>query len=224
MRKGFTLIELLIVISIIIILVAFVLINIRGQIAKANDAKRKSDIFTIHNIFEEYYNDHMMYPPDGILDACGGAGLLPYMKQIPCDPVKRDPYGYFADRTSGGYRVCAILEDTTDPAIKAMGCSSQSGCGVGGGFNYCLTQGVTSSEINISGGGAGGGNPTPTPTPGGVPVTPGVGSWACAPPDINGISYCNFYSNPAGSGCPRMYSEPTCNNDCLWEPAVRCRE
>lgn len=222
MRKGFTLIELLIVITIIIILLAYILINIRLQIAKANDAKRKSDLFLIHNIFEEFYNDHNQYPGTGTIDKCGDP-FSTYLKQIPCDPVKHVAYGYFPD-SNGGYRLCAILENPADPAIAAMGCSGVDGCGVGGGFNYCLTQGVTSSEIITGGGGVILGTPTPTPTPGGSVPTPGTGSWACAPPDLNGISYCNYYADPVSAGCPRVYSEPTCNNDCRWDPAVRCAQ
>ena len=228
LESGFTLIELLIVISIIIVLLVFVLMNLQGQIAKANDAKRKSDLYTLKNAIEEYNNDHTAFPPQNSVASCDGNGLSPYINQIPCDPVSRNPYGYFLSAATGGYRVCAILSDKTDPAIAAMGCSGSSGCGLSGGYNYCLAQGTTASAVGTADQSGGTGS-VPTATPagggGGAPITPTPGFHnACAPPDINGISYCNYYADPAGSGCPTTYSDRTCNNDCRFNPAVRCTQ
>lgn len=226
-RTGFTLIELLIVITIIMLLVVFILISLHGQIQKANDAKRKSSLFVLHNGIEEYNNDHGIFPPQDSVTGCGGPGLAPYVNQIPCDPVTRKPYGYFISGATGGYRVCAILENLTDPAIAAMGCGGPAKCGVPGGFNYCLSSGAPPSAVGTADQGSSGGYNSAPPGGGGGGGGGGgqqVNSWACAPPDSNGVSFCNYYSDPVGSGCPVTFIERTCNNECQSTPAVRCNQ
>lgn len=209
MRKrvvGFTLIELLIVISIIIMLLVAILISIQGQIAKANDAKRKSDLYILKNAFEDYNNDNGIYPPEGSISNCGGS-LGTYLKQIPCDPL-HGAYGYFLSASTGGYRICAILQDTTDPAIAGVGCDGPSLCGLVGGYNYCLAQGTTASAVGSPDQTYSGGSVTPTIIP--------IGRYACAPRDIHGVSICNDYITPdnaARAGCVVTFTEKTCNND-----------
>lgn len=220
-KAGFTLMELLIVIAIIIILLVLVLINIRGELNHANDAKRKSDVYSLHNAMEEYNNDHSFFPAAGVLATCGGPQLAPYLKQIPCDPTTRQPYGYFPSNSTGGYRICTILQDKTDPSIQSIGCGGASGCGLGGGYNWCLSSGTSPSAVGTAdetgaGTGSGGGAPTPTPNL-------SAGNWACAPPDFLGISYCNNYSNPGGAGCPLTFADNTCGNEC-GNPAIRCAQ
>jgi prepilin-type N-terminal cleavage/methylation domain-containing protein len=208
-RQGFTLAEVLIVISIIIILTMFGLMNIRGQMAHATDAKRKSDLYTLSKSFEDYYNDHSVFPNQSVVNDCGGT-MAPYIKTIPCDPVSNTHYGYFPS-VNGGYRICARLTDTTDPAIAASNCLGNKGCGLGGPpsggvYNYCLGTGVTASAVDtddeIIGGTpppVGGGTPTPTPVGGGTP-----------PPTLDPNNHrvctkggaCNVYDHPELHGCP----------------------
>lgn len=202
MRKGFTLVELLIVIAIIILLLVFVLINIRGQTAKAMDARRKSDLYTIHNALEEYYNDHGGYPPEGSLVNCGGTDFSPYLQAIPCDPRNESQYGYFLSPSVGGYRICAILADKTDPAITAIGCTAE-GCGVNGSYNYCLSTGVPPSAIG-SEEDSWGSTPTPIPT----------GAYACTPPDTQGVSRCNHYLYPDLLECTQTFQDNLCQGLC----------
>lgn len=226
MRRGFTLIELLIVIAIIMLLLVYVLINLGGQIAKANDAKRKNDLYTLHNAIEEYNTDHSVFPPQNLLATCNGTGLQPYIKQVPCDPAKNAPYGYFISGSTGGYRVCAILQDTTDPAIAAMGCGGSEGCGLSGGYNYCLAQGTTPSAIGTADYMAGGGY-APTPTSGsnlgnGGGAAGDGGNWACGPLDTYGNSYCRYYEKPSDFGCPTTFSTSACNDECQAYSNVRC--
>jgi len=226
MRRGFTLIEILIVIAIIMLLLVFIGLNFSGDIAKANDAKRKNDLYTLHNAIEEYNTDHGAFPPENLVATCGGAGLQPYIKQVPCDPAKNLPYGYFISPSTGGYRVCAILQDTTDPAIAAMSCSGPEGCGVSGGYNYCLAQGTTPSAIGTDDY-MSSGETTPTPTSGsqlgsgGGPPGDG-GNYACGPLDQFGHSFCRSYANPAAFGCPTTFSSKTCNGECQIYSNVRC--
>jgi prepilin-type N-terminal cleavage/methylation domain-containing protein len=233
-RNGFTLIELLIVISVIIVLLIYALMNLRGQTDRAADARRKSDLYRLHTAMEEYNNDHETYPPVSSIATCGGAQMAPYMATIPCDPKASTAYGYFPSASTGGYRVCAVLADTSDPVIAASGCGGPQGCGVGGGFNYCLSSGTTATavgtadEVAAPPGSPGGPTATPTPAGPGTP-TPTINPLynnACAPVDFTGISYCKSYSNPGpgGGDCPITYPSGTnCNNQC-GNPAVRCSQ
>ena len=86
-QDGFTIIELLIVIAIIGILATLVLTNFQGAQAKGRDTVRTSDINSIYQKLEEFYNENGGYP-DGALDgtvaqgvnnaeAAGGEDVLP---------------------------------------------------------------------------------------------------------------------------------------------------
>ncbi len=230
-RQGFTLMEILIVVAILMFLLMITLLNLRGQITHAQDSRRKTDLYSLRKGFEDYYNDHNTFPVQSIVNNCGSADMVPYLTQVPCDPVTKSHYGYFPTE-DGGYRICAVLADTTDPAIASMGCDGPYGCGVGGGYNYCLTSGVMASAVGTVDQIFGGVTPTPsggTPTPGvtpGVTPTPTTASpaWACAPPDMFGASYCKSYMNPTLSGCPKTYATWPCNNECQTHPEVRCNQ
>lgn len=193
-QKGFTLIEILIAVAILLILLMIGFINLRGQSARAMDSKRKTDLYDLRKSFEDYNNDHDAFPAQSVVANCGGA-FTPYLAKIPCDPSSREPYGYFPS-ANGGYRICAKLSDTTDPAIAAMGCTGAAGCGLGQGFNYCLSAGVTASAVGTVDEIAGGGStPTPSLTP--SPTLVPTNHLACT---LGGD--CNWYSDPSAHGCP----------------------
>lgn len=208
-KKGFTLIEVLIVISIIAVLAIIALMSIFGQIAHAKDANRKSDLYNLSKSFEDYFNDKSAYPDQSAFNNynCGSTGMAPYSTNFLCDPVSKAHYGYFP-AINGGYRICAKLTDTTDPAIAAAGCSGPDGCGLGGPtsggvYNYCLSSGVTASAVGtvdqIVGSGGGGGLPLPTPTPGGG-GTPNLDPTFHVVCSSGGA--CVWFSAPADHGCP----------------------
>lgn len=67
-QSGFTIIELLIVIAIIGILATLVLTNFQGAQAKGRDTVRKSDINSIYQKLEEYYNENGGYPDGDLSD------------------------------------------------------------------------------------------------------------------------------------------------------------
>lgn len=73
LESGFTIIELLIVIAIIGILATLVLTNFQGAQAKGRDVTRKSDINSLYQKLEEFYNENGGYP-DGALTVTNLAG------------------------------------------------------------------------------------------------------------------------------------------------------
>lgn len=202
-RDGFTLSELLLAIAIVAILLILLLIGLRLQIARAYDARRKTDLDKIRRAFEEYYNDNDCYPPSTILNNCGGPELRPYLAEIPCDPVTKQPYLYvpLSGNQCGGYAACVSLGDLGDIDIEKLGCGASEGCGWGVGYNYCIAEGISIPAPWFSLG------PTPTPTLGGG----GVGNYACSP---SGGGTCNLYGDPVAAGCPITYGASDCNNQC----------
>lgn len=86
-RSGFTLIELIVVMAVlaVIIVSVTVILDPRGAINRANDAKVRSDIHQIATALEAYYTDNRMYP-DSLAD-------LTDLKSIPTSPAG-DSYNY----------------------------------------------------------------------------------------------------------------------------------
>jgi prepilin-type N-terminal cleavage/methylation domain-containing protein len=205
-KRGFTLIELLIVIALIIVIFIILLINLRTQLNKTNDSRRKTDLYKIQKALEEYYNDAQCYPTQGIIDTCGGKTLSPYLVTIPCDPVKKTPYVYEpgAPTACFGYRACAKLENLADPDITRIGCDPVIGCGGTPGYNYCVSVGIAPSTLTGGEGNTGNGDGGPTwaasPTP-----TPEPGNYACSPG-----GGCNNYADPSQAGCPVTYKFAGC--------------
>jgi general secretion pathway protein G len=154
-QKGVTLIELLIVVSIILLLMVALYRTIGRDIEKTRDANRKKDLKQIKAAFENYYNDHSCYPPDEILDNCGGKDLMPYLQEVPCDPLGF-PYLYlpisdvFGNNNCGGYRVLTGISPS-DPDLEVVGCPG--GCGVPDDvpnperYNYGIAEGTALNSI-----------------------------------------------------------------------------
>ena len=138
---GFTLIELLIVIGIISLLSVGVLtvINPADQLAKANDARRKSDLIQIQKALEQYYSDNGHYPfsASGKIIAAGGSPIdwgspwVPYIDLLPQDPSSPTKYYYYSvdlSQTGQYYYLYASLDrGATDPQA----------CTGGGANNQC---------------------------------------------------------------------------------------
>lgn len=205
-QNGFTMIELLTVVAVIAVLIVSFLFLMRGQQAKAHDAKRKDDLEDIRIAFEDYFNDNACYPPTTILDNCGSKDLDPYLNEVPCDPVSNDPYVYEPVANCAGYRAFAVLDNKTDPQIARLGCDGVNGCGAAAGpeYNYAIFVGVP-----ITGTGVGIASPRPSgPTY----------AYAC---DSAGI--CNSFEagHPLLSSCPITYQDSLCENACD-NPANRC--
>jgi prepilin-type N-terminal cleavage/methylation domain-containing protein len=105
-KSGFTLIELLITIGVISILASAVAIVMPGQLKKARDTQRKSDLARVQKALVLYYQDKGHYPCTELLllvhvplveaplyelvppGSCAVAddGLSSYINPIPVDP------------------------------------------------------------------------------------------------------------------------------------------
>jgi len=165
----FTLMEILIIIGLVALLatVALVLLNPKNQIAKAWDAKRKSDLNTLRKVFEDYYNDHGCYPtPDKvcynspnivsgtyICNICGteptSPSFSPYLSKLPCDPQHPTyKYLYQVDSLScpKWFRVYSVLSSVWSRETDDIGCG-EGGCGPPPAYGY--DYGVSSPNISF---------------------------------------------------------------------------
>lgn len=149
MKKGFTLVELLISISLISILTTVSVIGYRGQILKANDGKKKTDLYKFQVALEDYYNDNNCYPEKEALASCGSnpGTLAGYLSSLPCQPGG-DPYEYEpeAGTCPQYFRFFADLQNTADLAVVGSGCSA--GCLAENNQTYNF--GVSSSNVNLA--------------------------------------------------------------------------
>jgi prepilin-type N-terminal cleavage/methylation domain-containing protein len=142
-NTGFTLIELLVVIAIIGLIASVILVSLTAARGKGRDARRISDIKTLHTALALYYADHGRYPASGGADDWPGPGplwsasndsdswgalateLAPYLSTLPKDPVQ-NPAPQWAGSTNwdlpgNGYAY----------AYWAEGPIQGSGCGEG---------------------------------------------------------------------------------------------
>lgn len=121
--KGFTLIEVIVVIGIVSILTIFIItvLDPLGQIQKANDARRKSDISQIQKTLETYYQDNARYPPNpSSLDyrikgldgnpIPWGQSWQPYINVLPKDPNLSKNYVYLSGTDGQTYYLYANLD------------------------------------------------------------------------------------------------------------------
>jgi len=188
-------VEILIVVAIIALLAGiFLTTNLTSTLKKGRDSKRKQDLSKLTRSLEDYYNDHIGYPPGDVdkgimLDAPWGGSFAPYIPALPADPLSpsRDYYYQTGPTIQNFFVIYAKLENTGDPDIERVGC--QEGCGPGKVYNYyvaspnvAMLAGVPSTEITPGGGlpgateppggGGTGGVLSPTPTPTGPSPSP----------------------------------------------------
>lgn len=115
-QSGFTIIELLIVIAIIGILALLVLTNFQGAQAKGRDTVRKSDINSIYQKLEEYYNEEGGYPDGALSDE-----LLPGIDEGAL--LDQEGTTISATFSTDANLAAPTLPDTTDEYLyAAYGC------------------------------------------------------------------------------------------------------
>jgi prepilin-type N-terminal cleavage/methylation domain-containing protein len=134
-RHGFTLMELLIVISLIGMLLAVGYTNWATQIKRANDARKKGNIYRMKQVLENYVNDHGCYPAVAQMQSCDGQNTLFInynMPSVPCDDGgKAFYYELVGGDACKGYRMYTSLGDKADLDIIKLGCDTPGhGCGV----------------------------------------------------------------------------------------------
>ena len=156
---GITLVELLVVLLIITILATAFLMNYLAQIRKANDGRRRRDLYELQRAMEDYYNDHGCYPHgDDLLKLqhCRTNDFRPWLNKVPCDPANNKPYAILVEAND-----CpswfAIYADMAYPRPNEA-CSQ--GCLVNGqNYSYAV------SSPNITPPAQLGEAPTNTPSP-----------------------------------------------------------
>ena len=139
-ERGFTLIELLIVIAIIAILAAILIPNLLRARRQAVVTATKANLRNIGTVLEQYFVDHVAYPPNlGVLAPT-------YTRVIP----PRPDGGSYAYVTDGGtppqnYVLCDNGTDTITNAplvttwywLPPDGMASEIGTTVNAGFATC---------------------------------------------------------------------------------------
>src|SRR6476620_8274251 len=115
--SGWTLIELLIVISIIMILASFALVQYRNSVTSAKEAALRSDLFLMRDAIDQYYADKGKYP-----DSLDSLVSEHYLRAVPKDPItnatdtwqttQADPEPGSASASTGIYDVKSGATDT----------------------------------------------------------------------------------------------------------------
>lgn len=94
-KSGFTLVELLVVISIIALLSVVGAIVYSTVLKQGRDSKRQSDLNAIQSALEQYYSDHLYYPPyvNGTDMLCEQSTLNGYYIDTPIGCSLKDTTG-----------------------------------------------------------------------------------------------------------------------------------
>ena len=83
-NRGFTLIELVVVVSIIGILAAIALVNVRGAQRKTAETILKADLHNMRKAIDDFYADRQRFPTS--LQELVETG---YMRKLPPDPITK---------------------------------------------------------------------------------------------------------------------------------------
>lgn len=139
--KAFTLIELLVVVGIIATLSAVIMVGYTQSKQKSRNSRRASDISSVTNALQLYYDDKNSVP----VNVNGGAGCTlgetytgqvclgelvsnNYMAALPEDPSSSREYWYFHYSSSGYVTVAAQLEPRDyGPFPNGWHCSALTG-------------------------------------------------------------------------------------------------
>jgi general secretion pathway protein G len=110
-QSGFTLIELIVVVTIIGILAAVAIANVKFAQQKARESALRDDLYEMRKAIDSFYADKQRYPAD--LNE-----LVPaYLRNIPVDPMTK----------SKDWE--QIPADTSDPQIQSDQATSSGGDG-----------------------------------------------------------------------------------------------
>jgi prepilin-type N-terminal cleavage/methylation domain-containing protein len=134
-KAGFTLFELLVSISIIGLLIALATVSFSAAQSNARDARRRGDLTSMRNAFEQYYAANNAYPT-----TCAGTSttnlantLSAYLPGgVPTDPDPNAASVYTFACTATTYCACVDLEKV------AGGNASNSSCAGSTGDYFCV--------------------------------------------------------------------------------------
>jgi general secretion pathway protein G len=216
--KGFTLIEIIIVTTILALLAVLVIMNLKGQLFKGRDARRKADLHLIQEAVEEYEKDHDCYPPVELVDCSPGDGLKPYLPKIPCDPITKESYYYEPAEgiCSKWYRIYAKLDNLKDSSLLA-------GIGLNGIDNFYLSSPNAPLPVSSTPPPSTSGPtlpPAPTPTLG-----PPSGYYGCFNGECDPISWDPDRPPDGNPECDPHYQSGNCLKQCIdkdGEPINEC--
>lgn len=80
--KGFTLIELLVVMAIIAVLLTIAVPRYMGNVAKANEAVLRENLFSVRDVLDKFHADTGRYP-----QTLDDLVTKKYLRKVPVDPV-----------------------------------------------------------------------------------------------------------------------------------------
>lgn len=157
--QGFTLIEILVVITIIGILMTIGFGGFQSSQQKSRDARRKSELASIAQALEAYYNDKGQYPLNTVLYQIGGCangsqcpwgepfqdenGTV-YMVELPAENRSSRTYHYQSN--GQWWQLYARLENDRDRDIPTDASDNPQNYGVSCGDQNC-NYGISSSNI-----------------------------------------------------------------------------
>lgn len=81
---GFTITEILIVLAIMGLLAGLAIPIMSGSIEKAREATLRTNLNTLRTVIDEYYADHLSYPPD-----LNTLVKEDYLRSLPQDTIER---------------------------------------------------------------------------------------------------------------------------------------
>jgi general secretion pathway protein G len=113
LAAGFSLIEFTAVLALMAILATFVTINVRHVMAKAKQKAAVTQISSIRDAVEKFFEENKRYPTndEGLTVLTKAAkGSEPLMKQIPLDPWDH-PYQYLTPGHGEPYEVICYGAD-----------------------------------------------------------------------------------------------------------------
>lgn len=137
-QAGFTLIEVLVVLVILGILMGLIGSNYITSRMRARDSQRKSDLRSVGQALDIYYNDHGHYPPheqvvadnrfrirnltwgeSAFYDVENPSKDTIYMQILPSDPSAPTTQYWYQTNTGGTmFQLCALLDNKEDGDIQ----------------------------------------------------------------------------------------------------------
>ena len=129
-KSGFTLFELLVSISIIGLLIALVTVSFSAAQSGARDARRRGDLTSLRNAFEQYYAANNAYPDTCNGTEVGGIGvsLDSYLPGgMPADPDPNLDTIYTFACAADSYCGCVMLDKVGGGNSSSSVCNNAAG-------------------------------------------------------------------------------------------------